>query len=194
MKNTIFEQIYKKVIVRLEQDLPEYLTYHNAHHTAFVVEKAIMLAKEENITGKDLELVKIAALYHDTGFLSGHLEHEDLGCQIAAEELPYLLTTDELDKICGMITATKIPQTPHNLLEKIVADADLFYLGTPNYQKFSKELFLELKHFDPLIDDDKWLEIQVKFLSSHSYHTTYGKKILEPEKQKILRALQNQKN
>jgi uncharacterized protein len=194
LKDAIFEQIYKQVMVRLEQDLPEYLTYHNAHHTAFVVDKAIMLAKEENITGRDLELVKIAALYHDTGFLSGHLEHEDLGCQIAAVDLPHLLSQDELNKVCGMITATKIPQTPHNILEKIVADADLFYLGTSNYKKFSQKLFLELKHFDPLIDDNKWLEIQVKFLSFHSYHTTYGKKILEPVKQKILKALQKEKN
>lgn len=193
MTDTIFKNIYKKIIGRLEQELPESLTYHNAHHTAFVVDKAIMLADQHKIKGRDLELIKIAALYHDTGFLISHVNHENLGCQFASEDLQGELSRDELDKVCGMITATKIPQRPQNILEKIVADADLFYLGTPNYKKISNRLFLELKHFDPSINEERWLEIQIGFLSTHSYHTNYGKEILEPVKRKTLQALQKDK-
>lgn len=192
MSDKIFVEIYKKVIGRLEQELPDSLTYHNAHHTEYVVDKAITLATHEKITGRDLELVKIAALYHDTGFLLNYEDHENLGCQIASNDLTGKLTAEELHKVCGMITATKIPQKPQNILERIVADADLFYMGTPDYKKYSKRLYLELKHFNPSINAEKWLEIQVNFLASHSYHTTYGKNLLEPEKQKILFLLQKE--
>lgn len=181
-----FENIYKKIITKLEQELPESLSYHNAHHTEFVVEKAKLLADYENITGRDLDLIKIAALYHDTGFLISHEDHENRGCEFASRDLNGSLTPAELEKVCEMITATKIPQTPNDLLEMIVADADLFYLGTSSYKKYSEKLFLELKHFDPSINDEKWLEIQINFLSSHSYHTNYGKEFLEPVKQKTL--------
>ncbi len=88
-----------------------------------------------------------------------------------------------------MIAATKIPQRPKNILEKIVADADLFYLGTPDYKQYSEKLYKELKHFDPSINDEKWLKIQVNFLSSHSYHTKYGKEVLAPVKRNILNSL-----
>lgn len=184
-----FEDIYKKIIGRLEHELPAELAYHNAHHTKYVVEKAKLLAGHENINGKDLDLIKIAALYHDTGFLIGHKEHENLGCQLAFRDLQGLLNTDELGNVCGMITATKIPQKPRNIHEKIVADADLFYLGTTNYRQFSKKLYSELKHFDPSINDEKWLQIQINFISSHSYHTNYARETLQPVKEKNLKAL-----
>lgn len=190
MTDDLFENIYKKIIARLEQELPESLAYHNAHHTEFVVEKAKMLANYENIIGRDLELIKIAALYHDAGFLLNHKDHENLGCQIASRDLEGILTSEELGKVCGMITATKVPQRPRNLLENIVADADLYYLGTSNYKKYSQKLFLELKHFNPTINEEKWLKIQIDFLTSHRYHTKYGKEFLEPAKRKTLNSLQ----
>ncbi|GGW96981.1 HD domain-containing protein [Salegentibacter mishustinae] len=190
MSKILFENIYKKIISRLDQELPGSLVYHNVNHTKYVLEKAVKLAASENITGRELELIKIAALYHDTGFLLSHIEHENLGCLIASRDLQELfLDPVEIDMICGMIAATKIPQRPKNIFEKIVADADLFYLGTPNYNQFSKKLYKELKHFDPSINDEKWLKIQVNFLSSHSYHTKYGKEILEPVKRDILNSL-----
>lgn len=190
MSKILFENIYKKIISRLDQELPGSLVYHNVNHTKYVLEKAVKLAASENITGRELELIKIAALYHDTGFLLSHIEHENLGCLIASRDLQELfLDPVEIDMICGMIAATKIPQRPKNIFEKIVADADLFYLGTPNYNQFSKKLHKELKHFDPSINDEKWLKIQVNFLSSHSYHTKYGKEILEPVKIDILNSL-----
>ncbi|CAM4228554.1 HD domain-containing protein [Gillisia limnaea] len=189
MSEYIFEEIYKKIIAKLEQDLPGSLAYHNAHHTKYVVEMAEKLAVYENITGRDLQLVKLAALYHDTGFLLHREEHESLGCQIASRDLEGTLTTAELGKVCGMIAATKIPQRPKNKMEKIVADADLFYLGTSNYKKYSQKLYLELKHFDPSINEEKWLKIQIDFLSSHSYHTDYARENLQPIKQKVLNSL-----
>jgi len=190
LTDNTFENIYKKIIRRLEQELPESLAYHNAHHTEFVVEKAKTLANYENIKGRDLELIKVAALYHDIGFLFNREDHENLGCQFASQDLhSSFLTQKELDKVCGMIIATKIPQRPQNILEKIVADADLFYLGTSKYKQFSQKLFIELKHFDPSLNEEKWLKIQIGFLSSHSYHTTYGKEVLEPVKRNTLNAL-----
>lgn len=185
-----FEIIFSKIITEMEEDLSPSFTYHNASHTKYVIEKAEELASLENIKGNDLELIKFAALYHDAGFLLGLEDHERLGCQIAVRDLSEaLLTNAELEKVCSMIDATKIPQGPKNNLENIVADADLFYLGTSSYTQISHRLFVELKNFDPSMDQEKWLSIQTNFLRSHSYHTKYGKEILEPVKQKNLEAL-----
>ena len=66
--------------------------------------------------------------------------------------------------------ATKIPQTPHNLLEQIICDADLDYLGSDDYWKISGHLFKEINETTALGETD-WLNIQISFLEQHHYFT-----------------------
>lgn len=182
-----FEEIYDKVINDLETGVPTHFTYHDAEHTKYVLKQAEVIAKQEKVNGRDLLLVKIAALYHDIGFLKGRHEHETLGCKIAGDDLKdTLLTKDEIQKVCSMIRATQIPQEPTTLLDKIVADADLEYLGTNNFERFGQRLYKELLHFEPDLSPRKWDEIQMEFLSNHTYHTSYCKEQKEPVKQKNL--------
>lgn len=182
-----FEDIYNKVIRELNQGLPEWLTYHNAQHTLYVLEQAQIIALNEQIIDRDLLLVKIAALYHDTGFLVNRKDHEKIGCSIASRDLKGSdLDPIEIEKICGMIQATHIPQQPETLLEKIVADADLEYLGTDNFKTFGNKLYREILHSQPNLTELEWNETQIDFLSKHHYHTSYCKQFKEPVKQKNL--------
>ncbi len=182
-----FENIYRKVVKDLELGLPDWLVYHNVNHTKYVLQQAESIAKMENIPGRDLFLVKLAALYHDTGFLIERNDHESHGCRIASKDLKDKeLTTVELEKICKMIQATKIPQKPGNILEKIIADADLEYLGTDQFEIYSKKQYEELLHLKPGLTLKEWDKIQIDFLSQHSYHTDYCMEYKEPVKQKNL--------
>ncbi len=186
----MFEKIYKKVMSRLEKSLPSWLHYHSPGHTRYVLDKTIFLAEKEGVSGKDLLLLKIAAVYHDIGFLIGPKDHEKTGCRIAAEDLQkYDLTEEDIEKICGMIMATRIPQKPHTRLEKILADADLEYLGTDKFEEFGNDLFQERSHLDPGLTLEDWNKVQVEFLSRHHYHTDYCKTHREPVKKNNLRSL-----
>ncbi|UJH92179.1 HD domain-containing protein [Antarcticibacterium sp. 1MA-6-2] len=171
-----FQKVYDKVITDLEQGLPPWLTYHNANHTRYVLQKAEEIAKEENVFGQDLLLVKVAALYHDTGFLKDRPDHEKLSCEIFIKDFKVShFSPVEKEKICKIIKATKVPQNPNTLLEKIVADADLEYLGTELFNSFSRNLHREILHFEPDIKDRAWDELQINFLSNHKYHTKFCK-------------------
>ena len=66
-KSDIFDSVHK----RLENDLPQYLTYHDAEHTKTVIKKSVFLAEKENLSESEIDLIKIAALYHDAGFIFG---------------------------------------------------------------------------------------------------------------------------
>lgn len=178
-----FEKIKSLVLYRLENELPAYLTYHSAEHTQYVLNKAVEIATHENVKGEDLDLVKFAALYHDVGFLVQKDDHEALGCEIIRKECTaYGLSDSAIERICGMVMATKIPQNPQNLLEEIVADADLEYLGTEHFDIGSDRLYRELKYDDPKFSMKQWLEIQIKFLSAHHYHTNFCRLHREPKK------------
>ncbi|GAB2776987.1 HD domain-containing protein [Salinimicrobium soli] len=178
-----FPQIYTRVISKLESKLPSYLKYHNPAHTLYVLEMAEFIGKKEKIADRDLFLIKIAALYHDCGFIIQRKDHETISCEMATKELPeFGFPEEEIKKICGMIMATKIPQKPKNKLEMILADADLEYLGTDNFGEISQRLYLEMKHFEPDLTVEQWNEIQVNFLTNHHYHTNYCQTHREPKK------------
>ncbi|MCM8567979.1 HD domain-containing protein [Gramella jeungdoensis] len=191
MHKPVFKDIYK----RLENDLPSYLFYHDAAHTKTVVNQARFIAEKEGLSSEDIGLIEIASLFHDTGFLFQAEGHEEKSCELALKELPqYSFSEIQIEKICGMIKATKIPQKPKNTNEKIVADADLFYLGTSRYNFFSGKLYKELKFLKPEITDREWFNIQVDFLRSHTFHTPFAIKVLEPVKQQNLQELLNSDN
>lgn len=183
----IFEKIYSKVIGDLVRGLPYWLSYHDVNHTKYVLQKAEEIAKEENISGRELLLVKIAALYHDTGFLEDRKDHEERSCKIFSVDFSESdLSLAEIELVCGLIMATRVPQQAETLLAKIVADADLEYLGTEHFESFSKHLYQEIFHFEPELTTRKWDELQIKFLTAHKYHTAYCKIHNEPVKQKNL--------
>lgn len=187
MTSSTLKNLEAFVIELLRNDLPEYLYYHTANHTIRVLENVKIIAKYEKITSKQLELLKIAALFHDTGFLISMNNHEDKSCKIAQNVLTdFGLPKDDIQIICSMIMATKIPQNPVTKLEEILADADLEYLGTDDFNSFSTNLYLELKHINPALTLEKWNQIQIDFFENHSYFTDYAKTYLTPKKMENL--------
>jgi len=185
-----FAKLYDKVIARLEAELPEQYTYHSADHTKYVIEKVEHIAIKEKVSKKNLRLLKIAALYHDIGFIKSSENHEAKGCKIATKELKQLdFSEKDIDTICGMIMATKIPQSPKSHLEAILADADLEYLATNRFKEIGDMLYEELKSANPNFSKKQWNDLQVSFMSKHKYHTDYCKKYKQWRKQKNLSGL-----
>ncbi|MFL0683810.1 MAG: HD domain-containing protein [Algoriphagus aquaeductus] len=182
----VFEEIKNRIYEDILEKLPSHLTYHNLDHTAYVLEKAIFLANQSQVDAYDLELLKLAALFHDTGFIDNPKDHEEKGCVIARSYLSEEYSEEQLLKISGMIMATKIPQSPTNHLENILADADLEYLGTDLFEQIGENLFQELKHFNPNFTEQAWDELQLVFMQKHHYHTEYCRQNREPKKQENL--------
>lgn len=183
-------KIQDDIVSLLKTKLPKHLTYHSLEHTLYVLDRAIHIAVKEGVSGNDLRLIKIAALCHDIGFIKSNFNHEQIGCEIVRNHFKrYNLTSEEVEQICGMIMATRIPQRPKNLLEEVVADADLEYLATNRFKTISNKLYLEQKHFNPMLTQKQWNIIQIEFLSKHKYFTKYCKQYKEHRKQKNLRTL-----
>jgi uncharacterized protein len=179
-----FEEIKKVIIDKLDKELPSYLSYHNITHTLRVIEQATIIAEAENINASDIELLKLAALFHDTGFTKTYKGHEEESCNIAETELKKMnISNADIQKIKGMIMATQIPQSPKNKLEMILADADLEYLGTDDFIRIGNNLFKELQELNPEFNLMQWNELQRSFFNTHSYFTDYCKNYKEPKKQ-----------
>ena len=160
------------IINKLDRELSPRLYYHGKHHTLEVLKNAEELCRLEGIGEEDTLLVKTAALYHDAGFTATHVEHEQLGCALAEQTLPgFGYSNEHISAICGMIMATKIPQSPSNHLEEILCDADLDYLGRNDFSRIANTLFRELQTLGIVDDPNAWNRIQINFLRSHHFFT-----------------------
>ncbi|MCX6219942.1 MAG: YitT family protein [Bacteroidia bacterium] len=185
-----YDQVHSFLIQKLENGLPAYLTYHDAGHTKNVIEAAGHLAIAENISGNDLVLLKTAALFHDAGYMQVYKGHEEISCNMAKKHLPdYGYSTDQIETICRLILATRWPSKPSDLLEKILCDADMYYLGTEHYSFYADKLYQELKKIGAVKTNVDWLLRQVEFLNEHKYHTKTALRERETQKQKILHNL-----
>lgn len=188
----IYKALYDEVFDILSTRLPDHLTYHTPAHTRRVIDRAEFISGHEHVTGRDLYLVRVAALFHDIGFIQNNHHHEEIGCEICTDYLRrYHFSEEDIQSVCGMIMATRIPQQPKTHLEKIVADADLEYLGTDQFYPISRTLYEEFRHYDPQLTMHRFNEIQVNFLRKHRYHTEYCKNHREAQKQIHLQEIIN---
>lgn len=179
------------ILAKLRTELSDKLLYHGLHHTLDVLQAAKALCESEGVRGHSVTLVKTAALFHDAGFIHNkHAGHEYEGCLMARAVLPgFGYSGSDIETICGMIMATKIPQSPTNLLEEIICDADLDYLGRDDFFNIGTSLFQELSAYNLLHGEQAWNRLQVSFLSGHYFHTQTNKTLREPVKQQYLTAL-----
>jgi uncharacterized protein len=193
MKN--WELLCHTVMDSLKENLAHHLTYHDWKHTEHVIRMSEYIARKEKTAEQDIVLLKTAALFHDSGFVTTISEgHEEESIRLAQEKLPqYGYTNLEIECIAGMIRATSIPQKPNTKLECIIADADLEYLGTDSFERIGNNLYQELKYNNPNLTLAEWNEIQIKFLQSHFYHTPFCSEHRTPMKEKNIEKLIQQK-
>jgi adenylate cyclase len=179
-----FHDIQEHIFDTLESELPNDLYYHNLKHTVDVVTEVELIGWAEGISDEELLLLKTAALFHDVGHTVGYENHEFYGTEIARKTLPkYNYTPGQIDEICSIIMSTKLPPNPSNLLEEIICDADLDYLGRTDFIPVSNTLFEELKVRNKIESLNDWNKLQLFFISNHQYFTKTARKLREVNKQ-----------
>jgi uncharacterized protein len=167
------------------------LYYHNLVHTKNVVSAALELAASEGITNEaDLTFLLTAAWFHDVGYVVGYEHHERESCKMARELLPQAgFNKQQIDIVCKLIMKTHVPQEPETILEKILCDADLDYLGQPEFTRLGKDLFKEWQAKGRVNDEQEFNLLQINFLQKHKYWTLTSQRLREPVKQQHLQTL-----
>ncbi|MCF8227667.1 MAG: HD domain-containing protein [Bacteroidales bacterium] len=183
-----FEKAREYIIQRIEQNINPNLFYHNLDHTLDVLESATQIAANEKLGQKEFILLKTACLYHDSGMLIDYGSHEEQSCKIAKDSLDqFNYSKKDIESICDMIMATKLPQQASTIMQQIICDADLDYLGRDDFFMISHRLRLEWIRMDIINFNLKdWYANQIQFLESHQYFTNWAKQEREAGKQKNL--------
>ncbi|QSH41139.1 HD domain-containing protein [Lentisphaerota bacterium ZTH] len=188
-----FENAKKYVIERLRKELPEEIFYHGPQHTLDVIRACEVFAAGEVVAEHDVLLLKTAALFHDIGFIYRLQENEGIGAEIARQELSgFGYTQTDIDKVARLIMATVLAHKPEDVLEKIIKDADLEYVGSERFERHAGELRRELAAHGRDFTDSEWLDFEIGFMKVHKFYTETCKGLRQKTKdrnlQKLLRA------
>ncbi len=161
------------VITLLRDNLGEDHVFHSLAHTLSVRDAALVIGKKEGLNETEMEVLELAALFHDTGFVEKYLDHESASQRIAREFLYSLqYPADRLEMVVQAIASTNLGQSPSNLLEQTLRDADMSHLGSPHYAEYLKALrrewavFLQQQYADP-----EWLRLNLEFLKGQVFYT-----------------------
>jgi PAS domain S-box-containing protein len=186
-----YEMAFGMIESFLINNLPKEYTYHTIHHIRDVVFQSERIAKKEKISKEDVADLKLAAWLHDVGYIWEPARHEGRGAEYATTVLNAMdFPAQKINKITGMILATKIPQSPKNILEQIICDADLDYLGREGYTENSLLLLQELR-LKKAVSETDWLKIQDQFLTKHAYFTKTSNSTRHKLKAEVLASIKN---
>ena len=144
------------------------LPYHNFAHAIDVYSTASTLALLSRVEYEERFLLRTAALLHDIIVVPGSKENEERSAEFAKNYLPSLgYSSEQIDRVSGLILATKMPQKPRNYLEEVICDADLDNLGRADFLELGEKVRQEAN----LPAGEKWNQGLLGFLRGHQYHT-----------------------
>ncbi len=113
--NRLIEDV-SQYVKKLYETHPTFYRYHNLHHTREVVKLVKELAENSDVGDADLEILLIAAWFHDIGYPDSIQLHEEKSAEMAAEFLEKKSYPPEnITTVKKLILSTKVPQKPENL-------------------------------------------------------------------------------
>lgn len=170
---SIIEKAEAHVKQLLKRELSADHTYHNWEHTLSVRENCKKLGRKLKLNADDMEVLELAALFHDVGFIKKYEDHETESIFMAKaflEEADY--STSKTARVLACIDATRSDREPTVLLEKILKDADLANLGSGDYLHSLENLRKEWESIlGKQYSDEEWYQLNHKFLKKHEYYT-----------------------
>jgi predicted metal-dependent HD superfamily phosphohydrolase len=169
--------------------LPSNCLYHNLTHTKRVLKSTKEIIVNSNLNEEEIEVLELAAILHDTGYIKCSVNHEIVSAEIATKFLQeHAVNESVIEQVVSCILATKLDAEPKTILEKIIRDADASHFAKYYFQEASELLRLELKLKDIKDYSRKdWLEGNIKMLTTqHKFYSDYAIEHWNPKKEENL--------
>ena len=183
LADLLFEALH-----RLAEKLPSSLTYHSFDHTAEVLSYCRLFASADGRTQRELQLLEVAATFHDLGFLVDRANHEEVGADVASALVTHINAFDELEAemIRLMILDTKVWTSKGWCFDRVstplspyLLDADVSNFGRPSF--LSKVELVRAELNAPA--SRAFYSGVLSMLDAHSWHCSYAKANLQEAKE-----------
>ena len=194
MQETCLNNVRNYVLSLLTTRTPIENFYHDVNHTKEVVQSVIEIGTGEKLSADELEIIQIAAWFHDVGYIEKTDGHEKISAEYARKFLTKLqYPVGKIEIIVGAIHATKVPQKPKDKFQKLLCDADLFHLGKETFFERNDKYRVEYEnHLGQKLSERDWLIKTIDFIKDQNFFTDYVKSNFGDQKKENLKQLQEQ--
>ena len=164
-KHALIEKARAHVEALLKATKPDWVKYHNFEHAKAVARASKTIGTACNLSAEALEVVMLAAWFHDAGYVEAIEGHEEKSVEIAAAFLrDQGYPPKRIAKVAGCIRATKMPQNPGSLMEQVLCDADISHLARKDFLEVSELIRLEIEHrMGRKLSEAEWLTMNTAF-------------------------------
>ena len=190
-ENGILEKAETTIRTVFKEQVEPGYTYHNIQHTMKVYRSVQELGAESELKDSDIEMLKLAALFHDTGFTDGQVGHEKRSAAYAKDFLVnHNFPEEKVETISRLILSTEKNWEPADEMERIIRDADLAGLADPMYQVESRALKHEMEFIEGReMSEKEWNTLNFRFMKDHKYLSQAAKNLYKKGKNTNLKAL-----
>ncbi len=174
------------ILAKLETELDKNLYFHNFEYSRHLYEYGGLLAKAADLDPEETMLTQTAALMLNTGYSGGYQNQENRSAEYARNILKeYNYSEKQITIISNLILSSKWPPEPKNMLEMVLYDIKMEYIGRADYVKLYKLLFLEQNHYLKSVDVNTFKKQQEEIIQKYQFFTESARRLREimPEEQ-----------
>ncbi|MBN1133299.1 MAG: adenylate/guanylate cyclase domain-containing protein [Bacteroidales bacterium] len=185
--NDLTERVFTTIL----SDLPATMQFHTAQYVRKVFDQVFLLCRAEEVEEEDMLIVRTAALLCFTGLTQTYTNFENRSAVIARDLLPvFRYSEKQIDQVTNLILATKQPFEPVNILEKILIDARMEYIGRPDFISNLQLLLFEMRENYQEFSLKEWKKKQLKLLQEFQFYTLAGSRLREIPAEKQIEMLE----
>jgi len=170
--NPIIKSAEEYVFNLFKEKLPPDHVYHNYKHTFQTVKACREIANTYSLTSRELEVLLLAAIFHDTGYIETYEGHEEVSVRFFNDFIKGDYPLEDIKRVEELIMSTKPGTVPDGTLQEILHDADYINIGKKKFVQRAELLRIEWERLlNKTYSDLEWAEIQLNFLVSTNFVT-----------------------
>lgn len=187
------DQVSSHVLQLMSQKLsPDYI-FHNQRFTVLVVHAVRAIAKGESLPYGQMRKVQIAAWFNHVGLIHRSHKHREVSADLAYQFLKrQKARTDDIEEITSTILNSGSPWEVCTTADKILYDANWYFLAASNYREMLDRYRKEKSIVDGSITDARWMEFLKDCFIHQKYLTTYAQDVLQSRKKANFESYQRQ--
>jgi len=187
------QDVEEYVFNKLENELPENLYFHNIKHAMNVSSTVELIGRAENLNDEEMLIIRTAAVFLNSGFLTDYRRHEDYRCEFASDILPLFKYSESITlKVCHLLGVSFDKMKPASKLEKIMFDSYYDFLGKVDLQGAALALFREQNEYGIAENKKQWIENFISLVEKYEFYTLTASKMRAVSKEEQMKILRNQ--